>query len=67
MPDERRPFTIQLNDVMGIVCLLRTPMPVLVTEYIRDNDDEGQPERYVPKNQTYRTCVAPTNQASVSV
>ena len=30
-------------------------MPVLVTEYIRDNDEEGQPERYIPKNNTYRT------------
>ena len=31
----------------------RTPMPVLVTEMIRDNDEVGQPERALPRTSAY--------------
>ena len=29
-------------------------MPVLVVEYVKDNDEEGQPEKSISKNATYR-------------
>lgn len=35
--------------------LTKSPMPVLVTDHIRDNDDDGQPDRTIPKNSVYRT------------
>jgi len=35
--------------------LTQSPMPVTVTEYIRDNDEDGLPEKAVPKNNVYRT------------
>lgn len=31
----------------------RTPIPVIVTEFNRDNDDEGLPEKTLLKNATY--------------
>lgn len=44
----------------GHYLLTKTAMPVLVTEMIRDNLDEGLPERTLPKNSVYfaeRDCV----------
>ena len=34
--------------------LTHSPMPVVAAEYIRDNDDDGQPEKTIPKNAIYR-------------
>ncbi len=34
--------------------LTKSAMPVIVTDYIRDNDEDGQPEKTIPKNNVYR-------------
>ena len=36
----------------------RTPVPVMVKELIRDNDEEGQPEKTIPKNAAYHLYVS---------
>lgn len=33
--------------------LTKTPIPVLVTEHTKDNDEEGQPEKSLPRNATF--------------
>ena len=35
--------------------LTKSPMPVLVTEFVRDNDDEGQPDKFISRNSAYRS------------
>ena len=35
------------------VCIPRTPIPVVVSELERDNEDEGQPDRSLQKNSAY--------------
>ena len=35
--------------------LTQSPMPVIVAEYMRDNDEDGLPEKAVPKNNIYRS------------
>ena len=53
--------TLQLFVYLTELSLLfhsRTPVPVMVTELIRDNDEEGQPEKTIPKNATYHLYVS---------
>lgn len=37
----------------------RTPIPVVVSELERDNEDEGQPDRNLQKNAAYHMLVGP--------
>lgn len=34
--------------------LTKSPTPVLVTEFVRDNDEDGQPDKTIPRNTVYR-------------
>ena len=44
---------IQVCDHLSLLSHFRTPVPVLVEELVRDNDEEGQPERSIPRNASY--------------
>ena len=33
--------------------LTKSPMPVLVTEFVRDNEEDGQPDKSIPRNSVY--------------